>query len=351
MIVYLAVLGIFFLGAIIGRHHQSQSNLKFGGAMLVLYGLMAMKAPLQGDYSRYATHFLSASYKSIKDMASVKGEIGFHAFTKWMVTISDHPSVYFAVTSAFICIAIGIYIKRNCHNKMYGLYFYYTIGLFAFTFAGLRQALAMSICLFGYEMIIRKKPVRFLLIVAFAFLFHKSAILFVLAYPIAWMKWKWNRLMLMAFGYGVFCVLFGWLYQRVATWLGYDNYGMENTGNGWIFFGVLIVITALSLIYRQKLLEINPNNLVFINLNIAVLGIWVFRLFTRTVERPAFFYIYSTIIVLEQIMSIRYEDVKKKRGQQLLILCSLVLFGLLFLYRLRRDGNLLPYVSILKENP
>ena len=360
MIVYICVLIILFLVALINNRNQIQSDvtsnkiisraqnnsLKSFLLVTLIYLVMTLKAYLTGDYSRYAINFINARYYSITEMASLKGEMGFHALTKAITYITSNVSCYFAITSVIICISLGKFIHENADNKIYSIFFYYTIGLFAFSLAGLRQALAMSICLFAYKAIKDKKFIKFILIVGFAFLFHKSAVCFLLAYPIAWFKWKRNNILIVVALYSIVCVFFKKLYSAIAQWLGYDNYGIESTGNGGIFLVILIIISIICLIYKNKLLLKNSQNIIFINLHFAVLAIWIFRLFTRTVERPAYYYLYATIIILDKILSIQFDSSTEDSTQKILLLTSLVLFGLFFVYRLSRDLNLIPYIFI-----
>ena len=69
-----------------------------------------------------------------------------------------------------------------------------TIALFVFTsnfymlFSGMRQAIAISLGIFAYQMVKRKQLAPFLLIVVLAFLFHRSALMLVFMYPLYHMR-------------------------------------------------------------------------------------------------------------------------------------------------------------------
>lgn len=359
MIVYLCILTFLFLATLINNRGQmvwdSVKNQYAGPqkhsavlfiSVTLVYFLMALKSPVSGDYSQYAVHFINSEYRTVADMANNKGEQGFHALTKFINTFTGNPSWYFAITSAIICISLFHFIRKHADNQKYALYFYFTIGLFAFSLAGLRQALAMSICLFAYDAIKEKKLLKFFIIVLIAFFFHKSAVFFLPAYFIARFKWKKESVFLVTLLYGIILVFFNSLYYSIATWLNYDNYSIESTGNGGIFLIILLVISALCLIYKDKLLLKDSSNIIFINLHLTVLAMWVFRMFTRTVERPAFYYLYATIIVLDKIFSLQLDTEEENNTLKILILSALILFGLFFMYRLMRDRNLIPYVFI-----
>jgi hypothetical protein len=322
------------------------ASAKMNISITMIFLVMALKAPVLGDYSRYADNFIRTAYRTIKEMAAYKGEIGFHALTKAVTYITDNPSVYLAITSALICILLGIYIKRFGASKIYAVYFYYTIGLFAFSMAGLRQVLAMSICLLAYEAIRKKKLILFIIIIGVAFLFHKTAIFFLPAYPIARFQWKWNNILIAIASLGVFSIFFTKFYTYITIWLGYDNYSMSSSGNGGIFTVILLAIGALGIIYKDRLLSLDSSNLMFLNLHFALIVIWLLRFVIGTVDRPSFYYFYATIILLDKIFSLEFEDDSKSRTHKFILISALMMFGLLFVYRLIRDINLLPYILI-----
>jgi hypothetical protein len=345
MYVYLGVLIVLFLLAVTNRKAESASA-KMKLSLGIIFLVMALKAPLLGDYKRYVENFYTTSYSTIKHMAAYKGEIGFHAFTKAITYLTNNPSIYLAITSAFICILLGIYIDRFAASKIYAVYFYFTIGLFAFSMAGLRQVMAMSICLLGYEAIKKKRLLQFIIIIGVAFLFHKTAIFFLPAYPIARLQWKWRNLLLVFTAYGMLILSYKKLISYLFVWLGYQNFNVSSPGNGEIFTAILLFIGILAIINKDRLLQADRNNIIFINLHCALVLMWFFRFVAGIVERPSFYYLYATIILLDQIFSLEFEEVTKEKTHKFIIVSALLLFGALFLYRLIRDINLLPYIPI-----
>lgn len=345
MYVYISILIFLFLMAVI-NHKSISASAKMNLSLTIIFLVMALKAPILGDYSRYADNFIRTAFHTIKEMAAYKGEIGFHALTKAITYITDNPSVYLAITSAIICILLGLYIKQFATSKIYAVYFYYTIGLFAFSLAGLRQVLAMSICLFAYEAIRRKRLILFIIIIGVAFQFHKSAIFFLPAYPIARFRWKWNDILIALASIGAFCIFYKQLYSYIAVWLGYENYTMSSSGNGEIFAVILVAIGVLGFIYKDRLLRLDRSNLMFLNLHFALIVLWMIRFFIGTVDRPSFYYLYASIILLDKIFSLEFENSSMDRTNKFLLISALMLFGVLFVYRLMRDINLLPYILI-----
>lgn len=347
MMVYAGLLSVLAVSSLLQIRKNSSNNSKVTLFLfsLALYALMALKAPLTGDYSRYATNFLNSQYRSIQYYWERQKEAGFYIFTKIISEIHYNVSFYFAVTSAIIIISLFIFINRYAVSKKYAIYFYYTIGLFAFSMAGLRQALAMSICLFAYEAARRRKLISFLLLVGTAFLLHKSALFFLPAFVIGRIPWKAKYHTVIFFIYAVVGIFFQRLYSLITDWMNYD-YSIESTGNGSIFLFILLIIGLLGIIYRKRLIEADKSNLFFLNMHFVVILFWTFRMFTRTAERPAFYYLYASIILLDRILSLKTVGDEEERTRKFLVLLSVVLFGLFFLYRTLRDSNMLPYVWI-----
>jgi hypothetical protein len=310
-----------------------------------IYLIMVLKASLTGDYSRYADNFYNSVNKTIQFYWERRIDPGFYIFTKIIGEIHYSSVFYFAVTSAIICISLFIFIKRYGDYKRYAIYFYLTIGLFAFTLAGLRQALAMSVSLFAYEAARKKKLISFLILIAIAYPFHKSALLFIPAYFIAQVPWKKKYHLVLLAVYGAIGLSFTRLHSIIADWLGYD-YSIEQTGNGGIFLLILLIIGFLGIIYRKELFERYDDSLLFLNMHMAVILIWLLRMFTRTVERPAMYYLYASIILMDRILSLKSENEEKENTRKVIVFLSVVFFGFLFIYRTLRDGNLVPYVWI-----
>ena len=109
---------------------------------------------------------------------------------------------------------------------------------------------------------------------------------------------------------------------------------------------ILLLIGFLGIIYRKELFERYDDSVFFLNMHMAVILIWLLRMFTRTVERPALYYLYASIILMDRILSLKSENADKENTRKCLVLLSVVFFGLLFIYRTLRDGNLVPYIWI-----
>ena len=125
-------------------------------------------------------------------------------------------------------------------------------------------------------------------------------------------------------------IAFGNLFER------YDQYGIESTGNGQIFFAVVLCITLAAEIYKPKILENNPHAGLLLHLNYVNLFLWGARLITRVAERPSFFFMPFTILLMTEVVGAASVD---RRSRVLIYMTVSGLLAALYLYRM----SIIPY--------
>ncbi len=108
--------------------------------------------------------------------------------------ISDSYTVYLLGWALFPAVAIYIICKDNLKSPTQYFEAILTIcmlGLYAFFIAGIRQTAAISIVLISYKYLKDGKLIKFVCLIAVAYLIHNTAILFLIAYPLKYLKVKW----------------------------------------------------------------------------------------------------------------------------------------------------------------
>lgn len=139
------------------------------------------------------------SYIINNPIYTINLEKGFVLFNKFLGCISNEPQVIFIATGLIISYSICQLIYKKSTIIWLSIIIYLTIGLFSFNLSGLRQSIAISICIFSYSFILQRNFVLFLLIVLFASSFHHSAISFLIAYPLYNLKIDRKTLIISAF--------------------------------------------------------------------------------------------------------------------------------------------------------
>jgi hypothetical protein len=310
-------------------------------ALVPIFILMTLKGKSVGaDTLDYYEYFKITRNLSLSKMFENRQEAGYQILVKALNTVFTDPQILFIITGLFFCISIGVFVYKFSKNQTVAVVFYITLGLFAFMMTGLRQGIAMCICLYSFSYIKEKKIFQFLLLIWLAYYFHTSALFFIPAYFIANMKVDIKNFLIFILIFG-FVMYFGeGLLIKIAVSTDYEQYAqIERTTNGQIFFAIVAIITFFSLIYQKKILALNPYNYIFINLNYLNLMLWGLRLISRVAERPSLYYMFATVILFEQLVSSIDEISMRRTFYYGAIGLSLVLF----FYRLNTNLMIVPY--------
>lgn len=202
-----------------------------------------------GDLMHYCYAYLSANTPDwqldTKSSDTVGLQLLFRAFGQ--LGFGFETVLFF--TAAFCAIALGVLVYRFSPSPYFSYLMYIALGNYFFTYTGLKQSIASAFIMFAFIFIINKKPFKFLLLVLAAFLFHKPAIIFLIAYPIV--RKKIDKFYFAMLGAAVIAVVF--FHEEIATRLSmlyYDT--MEFTANESVGFkqAVMVIIIVMSLILR-----------------------------------------------------------------------------------------------------
>lgn len=273
-------------------------------------------------------------YNQIEILSAGNIEVGFVWLVRFFNLFSNDPRILFVFQGILVAISYASFFIKNT-EKIYEAYVatlaFLAFNLFSFHLSGVRQSIAMCICLFAYKMINRNKLIIFLLIVLLASLFHTSALFFIPAYWVA--HAKGHRAAIISTLTTVFGILFLERTVEVFSLLSdrFSKYGIETTDNGYIFATVIALITLFDVYFRVAITNKTKLHSLHSKLNYCNLGMWIMRLFTRVIERVSFFYMPSTIIVIAHT----YGSVKTARDRKIYIVIMAFLLIALYIYRMR----------------
>ena len=264
-------------------------------------------------------------------------EKGFLLFNKVVSLFTSSSVMYLTITSTIIILSVAIFFQRYSESSVLSLYLYTTIGVYFFMITGMRQALSMSICLFGVKYAEKRKLLRFLLIVFLAASFHKSAIVFLMVYWLVNLKLSKKNIWIWLATTVVSVVFLTKIQDFVNELLGY-SYSIEETGNGYLFLAIMIVLLVLSLLQYKKTIEEKPETIVLFNMQFVCFIFWILRLFTRSMERPSYYFIFGVLAVIPTVIN-RFES----KSKFIIIYAATVLFAILYFHRLNGNIIFVPY--------
>lgn len=306
--------------------------------MLLILGLRGYY--IGTDTIQYVNHFKSIAELPFSAARQYSQNEPILYLLMWLCSrVSTDPTVFLCVDALIVTAAFISFVSHNGGGELQTLFFHVTLGSFFFIITGMRQGLAISFCLLAVDFARRRKPVPFALLILLAFYTHRSAIMFALVYIVANKRLTIWNLTLYAIASVIFIVFLdffqGWFNNAIDY--GYD---MEETGNGGIFLAVVIILTLLSLYMSKHVLRKRPEALVLYNMSFIALVFWVARLFTRTAERPSYYFLPATFAVV----SLAIDEIDHSVKRTFLRIAAIVLSLCLMIYRLNRSSALMPFI-------
>lgn len=202
-------------------------------------------------YYRYWTTIGNIPFSGIPNMLkSIDLEYGY-LLSAWLLShVFPDPQFQFFISGIVFSCSVCYFVYKNSEDIPLSLLMFNCLGLFNFFVQGLRQSIAMCICLFAIEQCKKRKMISFILLVLLASLFHGSALIFVFVYFLFPLKVDFKTCAILA-------VLSAFGSRLINQALDFMNYAMnENyslSGNmeaqgGIVAALVYILILALELL-------------------------------------------------------------------------------------------------------
>ena len=150
----------------------------------LLFILMVLRDVTVGkDLLTYKTIFEICKNTSFDNLHKINWEYGYLLYNKIIAIILDNYQFFLMVSAAIILWPI---YKLYSQEKKYGfllIVLFVNMPCFLMMFSGLRQAIAVSLGVFVYMAIEKRKIVHAVLILLLAISFHSSAFVLILLFP------------------------------------------------------------------------------------------------------------------------------------------------------------------------
>lgn len=263
-------------------------------------------------------------------------EAGFQLFVFLLSRVFNHPQWLLVISSLFYIIAIFYFIDRNSEEISLSITLYISLGLMIFHLQGMRQALAICICLFAYEQAKKNNFFKFSLAVFLAVLFHQTAIVFI---PIYWLaKLKLNTVnVFLVSSISILAILFSTQLVDIANMIFSEEYSGTVDSGGLVAVLIYIIGLGVCCLYYSSHNNDKLSPLVFV---MIIGGASYLIRYTGVLiaERISFYFSFSQIALIP--------CAKKLLEKKARFLIHIIIVGLaigLFMYRLK-DSGFLPYM-------
>lgn len=273
-------------------------------------------------------------------------EIGYRVFNKLVGTLSANPQVFLLACYIVIFGAASLLFYQNSKAPLLSFIIFLGLPFFTFCFSGLRQAIAVGVTMFSFLFIRDKKPLPFVLLVLLAATFHKSALIFLPAYPCFWIRTEKPVFMAASIVLLASVFLLREPLYAIAQIM-FPFYKINYTGAySFLLFLVAIYLAALVVQDKNNAMEIGYRNLFYISCLIQIAAT-----ISNNAMRMGYYYmVYAALLLPEIICGNRFQQepdpaspllqrLMTRRNAKLLYVLTLLFFLAIGLYFLASSGS------------
>lgn len=306
---------VAFAGLLPSKYGLRQNNYK---NYIILCGfLIAAVSGLRSPYTGTGdTYQYMLFYKTMQNYDSFQyyydlrlsdfdffsSEAGL-AFCFWLLghVFTDGQTATIA-SSLFITWAACRFIRKNSVDIPISLTIYVCLTMFTFNMNGMRQALAMAVCLFAYEQAKSRNIVSFVALVLLAMLFHRTAMCFFPVWFLPRLKNSLGNWLFYICGL-LLCLLFiDKIIVGYYNLLG-DDYSDNPIATGGGLFVVLLYLGGIALtLYKHKILEYQAARVAFLGALVGFVAYISRFIGTDILERVSYYYYYFLILLIPEAM-------------------------------------------------
>lgn len=261
-----------------------------------------------GDGKWYYSNWKYLSGVPIRKLWNVINSIDIEKGYLIFVWITSHifpnPQMLHICYGLLLASAFSVFMYENCEDLVLGYMMFFCLGMWSFLIQGLRQGIAMAICLFAVSFCRQRRIVPFILLVLLAMTFHASAIVFIVVYVLP--RFELNLKGYAAAAAGIF-ILTGAINYLVSflNIIINDSYktSAELGGGGAVTLLCYFAILALFLLLMPRDEKRDPDNRLFFYLTLLGSVTFLMRYNVLAIsERVSFYFLFGQFILLPKVL-------------------------------------------------
>ena len=232
----------------------------------------------------------------------------FFVYFNWLVSrISNSFRIYIAIVSAVSVFPIFMWYRKEFEDYGLGISMFLAAEPIVFYVSGIRQGIALAFVPFVYYTVKKKKKWSFIFIVLIATLFHFSAFIMILMYPVYYAKIDRRRFAYFLSFSGLIFLFKKYLYRvvfsTVTSCIGKLNkYSADPETTGAYFYALFLF---LLLIYCYEIVDekqLNDDSLGMRNFLLLSFVIQMFSSISSIIMRFNYYYLMFLPISIPRIL-------------------------------------------------
>ncbi len=330
-----------FMGTLYTEKQKKTYLIIVGFVLAMLFALRDENYGSVYDMRVYIAYFEQIA-KTPWDKVFVEPEfeVGFVLLNKLLSYVSDNGRLLVVLYSFFSIYTICWFIYKNTNEVFWAFLFFYSLGNMGFFLTGMRQAIAICICLYAIEKAKEKKLFIFAVLVLIAYSIHQSALVSIIMYPLLHLDiFRRNKKTI------IFPILLTIIFSSQIISFGKvlsdDVYAAENATysfNGIVPILIYTITISGHILFirsernkKQERLSIESKDpYIGFSMTSMGLGLYFLRFYNMALERVSFYFLQGAPIALADVVGY----LKRDRSGRIIEMIIIMLCFLLFLHRL-----------------
>lgn len=250
---------VFFLENIVKRNERWNTFRVYVYSLIMVFISGFRSVDFATDTRQYLFFYELLprySYKNIIDGAFTVFEKDpvFYLLSKFIQDMGvSHRGWLFIIAIVFF-LTIGYFISRNSEDIFISFLSFASLGFFYFSMTGLRQTVALSFIIISSLYLDKRKVVPFTAFVLIGSLFHSTALVFLIAYPLYTKKLNLRHLISLVILIAIINLNPSLFKRLIEPMLGsrFDNYFINTSMNNLSGFFIQLSIFSFAWLRRKK---------------------------------------------------------------------------------------------------
>lgn len=267
MIIYIILVLIITILGFILKPKRNEDKLNNNSKIfltitfLLLFIVSGFRSKLIGvDTWQFYNAFSRIASVDFKQFDIFRYEYGF-TFLCWILSkIINNPQILLISTAFFINFSVLHFIRKNSNNIFASVLIYIFLNFYFSYMNIMRQAIAISIILWGYEFLKDKKYLKYTICCIIASLFHESALLALLLIVIKKIKFN-KKTILVTIALIVLSLLYGnQFFNIISNYSPRLLYYVDSKFSVSNYFGAVLDAMVYIVLYIIGIIIISKNN-------------------------------------------------------------------------------------------
>ncbi len=313
---------------------------------MIFFLLAALRVGTGNDYWVYRTGFLQVFVGD----TPVSYEIGFNFVVKALQYIFYRDC--YIIIFAFFAFFIAYFFVKGLYDVsdwfVYTLFLFMANGFYFMSFSNVRYYLAFGMCVCSIRPLLNKNYTKFVLYIIIASLFHRTALVCIPVYLIAYfIKWTKRTVWLIPAAAG--CLFFGKALIKWVLTIFYPYYADYFGTYDFSYINILksAAVLVFCLIFYKPAIKGDTKAEFFFNLNLFALILYAFASYVPELSRICYYMVLSQMFLIPEVL-IKIENKKWRRIFSCAIILAFTGYYIMFLIKgADQLGGIriLPYLS------